>query len=96
MRVRHAAAFALVGWYLLTPPMSPDAKKIDSDQPLSKWNHSASFDLAKECEATRINLYQSAMKDLPKKSGDPLGGLMLIAEMSAECIQADDPRLKQN
>jgi hypothetical protein len=36
------------------------------------------------------------MKDLPKKSGDTLAGLLLLSEMSAECIQTDDPRLKQN
>jgi hypothetical protein len=39
MKLRHAAALALVGWYLMAPPMSswPGTPWIDPNAPLSKW-----------------------------------------------------------
>ena len=45
MNLRHATALALVGWYLMAPPMrfmgptdDPGTKvKIDTDAPLSEW-----------------------------------------------------------
>jgi hypothetical protein len=90
VKICHAIALALVGWYLMTPPDGKSSVSFD------KWSHSASFDSAKECEAARIFLYQSAKADLPKQSGDFLKSQMLLSEMMAECIQTDDPRLKGN
>lgn len=40
---RHAAAFALVGWYLMIPP----GKEFMA--PLGYWVQEVSFDTAKEC-----------------------------------------------
>src|SRR6185312_12144148 len=34
MKPRHAAALALVGWYLMMPPWNP---ALDANAPLSKW-----------------------------------------------------------
>jgi hypothetical protein len=36
MKPRHAAALALVGWYLMTPPMY-ERHHIDADVPVSQW-----------------------------------------------------------
>jgi hypothetical protein len=48
MRLRHAAALALVGWYLMVPPTTDG--KIDNSAPLSQWDIRSSFDSAATCE----------------------------------------------
>jgi hypothetical protein len=56
MKLRHAAALALVGWYLLEPPFIklPNGKyDAQIDAPLGKWFHFASFDEASDCETVR-------------------------------------------
>ena len=47
MNLRHAAALALVGWYLMVPPLS------NPSAPLSKWNLYRSYDTARECEVAK-------------------------------------------
>ena len=57
----HEAAWAEKSWYLLVPPLSKydeaskylEAYKILASEPLSKWNHAASYDTAAECEADK-------------------------------------------
>jgi hypothetical protein len=49
MNLRHAAAFALVGWYLMIPPGS--GSRVDIDAPLNKWSVFRSFDTAAECKS---------------------------------------------
>ncbi len=55
-RLRHAAALALVGWYLMLPPMSgaisPNlpSKELDTEAPLASWQNYRGFDTAKECD----------------------------------------------
>jgi hypothetical protein len=43
MNPRHAAALALVGWYLMVPPMYQH-HEIDDKAPLSQWRIIQSFD----------------------------------------------------
>jgi hypothetical protein len=57
MRLCHAAALALAGWYLIVPP--PDCSKrnpknphfcaSDESQPFDRWAQLALFDSASEC-----------------------------------------------
>ena len=49
MKPRHAAALALVGWYLMMPPMTC-RPSIQINTPLSHWEISSSYDTADECE----------------------------------------------
>jgi hypothetical protein len=89
MRFRHAAALALVGWYLMLPPWVK-YNTFDASEPLSKWDHSASYDSAAECERVR-----SAMTDYYShhpKADDADWFLRLNA--TAQCVATDDPRLK--
>jgi hypothetical protein len=59
MRFRHATAFALVGWYLITPPipvipLSPgQALHQDTAAALSRWTVVETFPTEKECDAHR-------------------------------------------
>jgi hypothetical protein len=79
MKLRHAAALALVGWYLMVPPIR-DGKVIDV--PVSQWEHLDSFDSAREC---RVAGYK--YQDRQKAEKKPYPGAW-------ECIASDDPRLK--
>jgi hypothetical protein len=77
MKPCHAAALALVGWYLMVPLTERTIL------PIAQWNHIASFDTADECERNRVVLAEKNQHDPAKRS--------LIVQ--SECIASDDPRL---
>lgn len=95
MTLRHAAALALVGWYLMAPPMGE--KKPDFHAPLSKWTIELAFDSALECDAAMRKWHENAEKAL---QGDPKLQKMSIEEWYASanvvCVATDDPRLKES
>jgi hypothetical protein len=74
MNLRHAAALALIGWYLMAPPLSKDGKP-NLSAPLSQWNQTGGFDSAKACDNKResrrklaaeaLNEVQQEMEALP-------------------------------
>ena len=68
MNIRHAAALALVGWYLMTPPMVMPNRvttwiTYDTTAPPSKWDHIGSLDETADCEAARKALLEKYKKD---------------------------------
>jgi hypothetical protein len=63
MKPRHAAALALVVWYLMTPPALPhDPERVDESAPLSQWDVQTKVDSRDQCDAERTRL-----------TGTPLG-----------------------
>lgn len=70
MTFHQVAVVVLAGWYLLAPPLTADLK-LDSDQPLTKWNHLGSYDSAKECEMYRMKLYQAALNSKSMSNSEP-------------------------
>jgi len=54
-KTRHAAALALVGWYLMVPP-TENANHIDPFVPLSKWVVLRAFDTATACDDAQDQL----------------------------------------
>ena len=88
MTLRHAAALALVGWYLMQPPTirGKDGKSIFLDHaPLSDWRHITSFDTAKDCEAALNHIY-ALPTNMAMESGATYN----------RCVASDDARLKSN
>jgi hypothetical protein len=91
MKPRHAAALALVGWYLLSP-VSPSENSgylgrlqdrlfgPASIPPMSEWKQLGAFDTAEKCEAAKIQAEKSAEEQIAQ----------------SVCIASDDPRLKRN
>lgn len=84
MKSRHAAALALVGWYLMVPPLCSShwtngnqtacsASAFNYDVPLDRWRESASFNSLHKCEI-------SAAEKGPYTH--------------CKCVSTDDPRLK--
>jgi hypothetical protein len=89
MKPRHAAALALVGWYLMIPPhlhWNRQRVTFSSDAPLREWKVAQPFDEAWKCDERLMQ------NELACGSTCPLESLWL----SAQCIASDDPRLKPN
>ena len=88
MKLRHAAALALMGWYLMFPPpgpRSPDGTtSLDYNAPISEWSSFGVFDTADECRAEMKR--QNEQKLNPADRGR-------YEVPHSQCIATDDPRL---
>jgi hypothetical protein len=84
MNFGHAAALALVGWYLMVPPRENDKSAKLRVVPLAEWVYVDSFDTAKECKDAGMKKEKSYAKD--PLEADEYG--------TWECIATDDARLK--
>jgi len=98
MNLRHAAALALVGWYLLMPPMPVEPSGLlgppDLRAPLSKWDQEGEYDHVGDCQSEifQIRNYSLDSKIKPKNRGAANAALAIL---NARCIATDDPRLKE-
>jgi len=87
MKPRHAAALALVGWYLMTPPIDPASRfdpkfsvqQLDMKAPVYNWWIADTFNTSDDCKA--------AIASMNLKPGAYLYG-------KDQCVSADDLRLK--
>ena len=91
MSFRHATMLALVGWYLMLPPMGSVESRRNpstgfyvaySTQPLNTWEIAGSYGTAAQCGRALEHADQLARQNCPDCSA------------VAACIAADDPRLK--
>lgn len=109
MNPRHAAALALVGWYMMLPPMGShfDAVPIGP-----KWRIQGVFDKADQCQTEQQKWIEGARhsmtKELHVETTEELNHLMdaddfrtsftaavAVWMFQVACIASDDPRLKQ-
>jgi hypothetical protein len=90
MKPRHAAALALVGWYLLGTP-------LPHLLPMEYWTRFGRYDTAKECQQAQIALIRESQRAGFKPPPGPFSADDLREALGAsECIATDDPRLKGN
>ncbi len=111
MKLRHVAALALVGWYLMMPPI-PDHG--EPDPPISQWEIRYSFDSAASCQALLNALKTDVTRSVKRKfrvspdyagfmsaiknakSTDQINQIQIaIQRIGSLCIATDDPRLKE-
>ncbi len=93
MKFRHAAALALVGWYLMVPPLSRTVPfEVDGQAPLREWAVTQAFDKAKDCEDYRFQAQEKRRKEAVIPSTN-IHQTFAVAIMSAQCIETTDPRL---
>lgn len=85
MKLGHAAAIALAGWFLVTPPSQSDGH-YDTSAPLSKWKIEGGAGTREQCKETRALLSGRAIKE-----GRPSD---IVAIKHAQCVSMDDPRLE--
>ncbi len=102
MNPRHAAALALVGWYLMMPPpksivILPRANLTTQwttpdhlPPPLAKWLIEDGYDSATQCSESKQQMMQSAAD--PK---NPMNPMARAEWLGIQCIATDDPRLKE-
>jgi hypothetical protein len=87
MKPRHAAALALVGWYLMMPPIDPASRfgsgateqQADLKAPLYAWWITDTFDDLDQCKAAIASM-------TPKTTGGYWSHI--------QCISSEDLRLK--
>jgi hypothetical protein len=65
MNPRHAAALALVGWYLMTPPVASEENwnRVMPPAPLGRWTTRDSFDTSDACKKARDDLIAKVDND---------------------------------
>jgi len=107
MNLRHAAALALVGWYLMVPPPALLNEAIrGSEAHLSLWERRREFYAsALDCEHALKKLQAETQR---QKERDLQGAAEMDANLDqhaintyksvgfAKCVSTDDPRLKRN
>jgi hypothetical protein len=108
MKLRHAAALALVGWYLMLAP-SYDGL-FEERAPLSQWQWQGSYDTKVECFQTLAwKLHDAQLKhkvfatvDGSERLRCDFNNINLgcdAANMNIyvvyKCVATDDPRLKE-
>ena len=104
MKSRHAAALALVGWYLMSPPVRQPKREsayLDEHAAYRDWKILHEFKTADECEAGRARAKSDAGNgNLTAFDGGYAGVVdvdpapWLTQQAEAECIATGDPRLK--
>jgi hypothetical protein len=91
MNLRHAAAIALVGWYLMIPPEVGQGagRSVRYQVPLTKWDRAATLDSEAACN--------ERLREWSKVIG-PFENFTqaLVADrfQHGRCVPSDDPRLK--
>ena len=87
MRSRHAAALALVGWYLMVPPMGRDYPMGNVDAPLTQWlKRPTTYRDKDECEHV-LDRHRRLINSKNKQTA-------VNFYKQAQCVSADDLRLK--
>jgi hypothetical protein len=102
MKIRHAAALALVGWYLIAPPpRTEDGTDYDPKAPLSEWQKIGKFETIEECRtypARLPEIMHGFYVEHPEigESGERRDNAVRKALLAqAQCVATDDPRLKE-
>jgi hypothetical protein len=84
MKLRHAAALALTGWYVLVPPTP------DPTLPLSQWTVVHESDSDVDCRV-RAQMARVDAKQPPNN-----GNWVRNPNSYTQCVKSNDPRLKPN
>ena|ERR1700737_3294184 len=99
MKFRHTAALALVGWYLMTPPVTktcppqgfPCTTNVDVNAPLNRWHVDMHFDSAEECDERATSLHSHWSGE--NSNAGSLEAFLAAVDGHAQCVASDDPRL---
>ena len=105
MNLRHAAALALMVWYLIVPPTVGPYLRLDKSAPDSRWHIIQSFDTATACEGylqemkagTGASYHEYSVAAKFETEGLKMMhdmGIPTFALTAARCIFSDDPAVK--
>jgi hypothetical protein len=107
MNLRHAAALALVGWYMITPPFA------NASAPVAKWGfyndlpprtpnrptdiaHAKEFDSKAACESKKAEILPT-LSASSVRGGDIQEWIARHNTIASHtiCVSSDDRRLKE-
>ncbi len=91
MKPRHAAALALVGWYLMVPPTS--SSRVLADAPIAAWQILEPFETLADCQHRKDGAAAVA-ESWHVQPEDNDRRIAALAMHLTQCIASDDPRLK--
>ena len=91
MKLRHAAALALVGWYLMVPPT--ENGQLNLHAPLNKWIIDSEYDSAGDCQD--IIAGWAALYPNIKEHHAALRKADIRPIVNGQCVATADPRLKE-
>jgi hypothetical protein len=103
-KLRHTAALALVGWYLMVPPVASNGI-VNPSAPLWKWWKFQKDDSAQECRMFLSELQQGPVTEAEwessKRAAQELRHTPTLDReelqkriLESLCIEEHDPRLK--
>jgi hypothetical protein len=92
MTIYHAAALALIGWYLLLPPVDTE-NNPRTDLPISEYRQVQSYDTARDCEAAKDKFLKEYRTNAEKPGGREFWLGMDASVVEGLCVSSDDPRL---
>jgi hypothetical protein len=100
MKSRHAAALALVGWYLISPQIlwKGHQCKARLELPIARWNRSEIvFSSDSECEDARSRILNDFTAEgiIGRRMREPARTEYVTAITSTFCARSDDPHLKE-
>jgi hypothetical protein len=90
VNLRHTAALALVGWYLMVPPSTRGISLS-----LSKWSIYQRYNAPDECRWARSEITAGLLQDPPPDFVQRFGNNFVSIFARAQCIASDDPRLRE-
>jgi hypothetical protein len=103
MKPHHAAALALVGWYLMVPPggyifPEPNSPRVFMPPFDRTWRVKATFNSANDCAVAREKHeadFALGVKSVIPKGYETHPTRSSPIDDGALCIATDDPRLKE-
>lgn len=88
MKLRHAAALALVGWYLMLHPCIEGTQRCAAES-IAHMERDGSYETKQLCEQKGNRIYDELVRSGEAASRHIFGIIW-------ECVASDDPRLKSN
>jgi hypothetical protein len=94
MRLRHAAALALVGWYLMLPPVNQDTASVDSKAAVVHWTKlDGKYETEKAC-AKALSDHNPLIEAIDGSGYARAKKVQAELVSDAQCIDENDPRFK--
>jgi hypothetical protein len=85
MKLRHAAALMLIGWYLMLPPFDRNRER-DPSAPISRWTIAERYDALAKCSKAQAQRLKHWVN---------LGDEQMVDEFGQSvCVPTDDSRLR--
>jgi len=103
MKLCHATALALVGWYLMAPPIQHEGSRtfVNVEASLGDWEIIHKYDSADDCQDGKDALPAELLATVPtpepgrsKVDQAKIYGLIDDRAFGAKCVANDDPHLK--